>query len=561
MSHSKKKQGPQPGGGGKPAGGPPTVFSMPMFHDWVPKRIRPWIYLLGACCFQLSNGVYLGALNQMVGENAVMREDVRMCLYASLAGMAIYFPILFRMKFRFTNRFLLICAALTVIACNLLVLLPLPSPVLWMICFVAGMAKIQGTFEHMSNIQLWITPKRNFGVFFPVLHLVLLTAMDVSAYLAAIFAYEMHWTLMHWFVTGLMFYVLFVQVLLTRPFHAMPQIVPLKGFDFFGISLWAVLFLQIAWLLNYGDWLDYWDAPAFRLVTGTALITAAVCIQRMLYHPRPYYEPAMWKYPHVVPILLLIAFVDLLFSCENVLEAAYFGGTMRWETHTTELFQLFWATPGSWLGCIFSLVWLKLLQWNPYKLIATGLCVFSVYAAQFYFLLDFTTALEMFRLALFCRGFAYAVLSIALMWSLNECMSFQHFFQILSIFNMLHMYVGGLVGTALHNFAMRYYMYDGIERYSGYVTPSSLSGSIIGSGFSLDALNSGLQAQSMKILFGWTLYASLFFAAAMLLWDIPAIRQRIRLMQSWPHVGVLVYRGFRRQQKLKRLRHLRAEQG
>ena len=65
---------------------------MPMFRSFVPRKIQPWIYLFIAVTFQLSGGVYLGALNQMIGGMALMREDILMCMYANLAGMAIYFP-------------------------------------------------------------------------------------------------------------------------------------------------------------------------------------------------------------------------------------------------------------------------------------------------------------------------------------------------------------------------------------------------------------------------------------------------------------------------------------
>ena len=51
------------------------TFSMPMYHDWVPEFIRPWIYVLMAFCFQFSNGMYLGAMNDVIGEWAVMREE------------------------------------------------------------------------------------------------------------------------------------------------------------------------------------------------------------------------------------------------------------------------------------------------------------------------------------------------------------------------------------------------------------------------------------------------------------------------------------------------------
>ena len=66
---------------------------MPMFRSFVPERMRPWMYVFLAVTFQFSGGLYLGTLNQMMGETTLMREDLLMCLYANLAGMAIYFPL------------------------------------------------------------------------------------------------------------------------------------------------------------------------------------------------------------------------------------------------------------------------------------------------------------------------------------------------------------------------------------------------------------------------------------------------------------------------------------
>ena len=59
------------------------------------------------------------------------------------------------------------------------------------VCFLAFVAKIQGTFECMSNIQLWMTPERDFGIFFPILHIILLTAITGSAWLAAVVAFHL----------------------------------------------------------------------------------------------------------------------------------------------------------------------------------------------------------------------------------------------------------------------------------------------------------------------------------------------------------------------------------
>ena len=56
-------------------------------------------------------------------------------------------------------------------------------------------------------------------------------------------------------------------------------------------------------------------------------------------------------------------------------------------------------------------------------------------------------------------------------------------------------------------------------------------------------------AQSIKILFGWTLLAGMFFAALMLLWDIPMVRHQIKHIPAWPIVGMRVLRNFKRQHR------------
>lgn len=528
-----------------------------MYYGFVPKWARPWIYVVLAFCFQFANGMYLGAMNNVVGEWSVMREDVQMCLYATLIGMALYFPVLFRMKFRFSNKSLLMVSAAVILACNLLATFKMPLLALWLLCVICGMAKIQGTFECMSNIQLWMTPKRDFGVFFPILHIVLLTSIEVAGYLSAWFAYTMHWTYMHWFVMGLMLLVLLVQAMLTKPFHAMPQIVPLKGVDWLGALLWIAVWLQVAWLLNYGDWLDWWHSRQFRLVTGTALVTLATSLYRMGNRHKAYIEPTMWTYHNVVPVILLIGVVEALFSCEHVLEMIYYEEVMHYSDLTYEALGQ-WSLPGIWAGCLFALGWLGLMRWNVYKLMALALAAFCLYAGGFYFLVDSNLNIEQLRMPLMWRGFSYAVLCIALMWCLHAIMSFEHFFQALSVFNVLHMFVGGLVGAALHARGIKYYMGDGFARCCGYIDSVRMSATHIDFQQMMSGMVEGFMAQSVKILFGWTLLAGLFFAMLMLLWDIPMVRHQIKHIPSWPKVGMGVMRNFKRAEKLRRLRRQRS---
>ena len=521
----------------------PPPFSMPMFRNFVPEGLRPWIYVLQAFCFQLGGCVYLGALNEMIGGRAIMREDVTMCLYSNLAGMAIWFPVLFRMKFRFTNRSLLIISALVLALCNWLFTKVTFLPLMWVLCFVAGIAKIQGTFENMSNIQLWMTPNRDMGVFFSCLHIVLLTSIEAQAWYSAFFAHDFHWHFSHWFVIGLMMLVVALQFFLTRPWCPMPERVPLQDIDWLGAAFWSLLGLQIAYIFNYGDWLDWWHSPTIRTLTGTSLITLGGCLHRMWTKQHPYFEPQMWTYRHLVPILLIMAIVEGLLASEHVLEEVFYEEVMDYEMLTSHTLTL-WSLPGIWAGCLLSWLWLKRWHFNVYKLIAIGLMGVTLYACGFYFLVADYINIEVLRWPLVFRGFGYAVLSIALMWSLHEIMTFEHFFQSLSVFNFMHMYIGGVIGCALYAWGIRYYMADNILRYTAYLDLTAYSAAPFDVGQWMDAFIPSMMAVTIKQLYGWVLYLSGILALGFLLWDIPMVRRQARRLPTWPMVGmrVLMYR-------------------
>lgn len=74
----------------------------------------------------------------------------------------------------------------------------------------------------------------------------------------------------------------------------------------------------------------------------------------------------------------------------------------------------------------------------------------------------------------------------------------------------------------------------------------------------MDGFVEDMLARSVKILYGWTLYAALFFALLMLLWDIPVVRRRVKHIPSWPLVGLRTLGKARRWQKLQQARRRRA---
>lgn len=507
-------------------------FTMPMFRAFVPRIIRPWIYVFLAITFQCSGGLYLGTLNQMMGETTWMREDLLMCLYANLAGMAIYFPLLFRMKFRFTNKTLLLGSAVGVLVCNLVAPGISSLPLLWTVCFIEGMCKIQGTFECMSNIQLWISPTRDFTAFFPILHIIILGSMQLSDLIATYLMYYYHWNYMFWFVCGLMLVDLLLLVTCVRHFRMFKKF-PLLGVDWLGAFLWALLLLEIACFFNYGDWLDWWHSQVIRLLAFSILLTLAICLWRMLTIRHPYLEPKMWTYRRLFPVLLLITVVEGFLASEHVLEEVFFEEVMHYGEMVSV--QLDWQVLiGVLAGCMFSYWWMHIRHFNFLRLIIIGIVAIICYLLGFYFTISSDIHISQIFLPIVCRGFAYAVLSATFMVCLEEIMSFQHFFQALSVFNMLHMVMGGVMGSAIYTQGLSYYMADNLSRYGSSVEA-----------FPLERYVSYVMEISIKQIYGWTAYVCISLFLLFLLYDAP-IRRELKQMPNWRKLRTEIAKTFSR---------------
>jgi DHA2 family multidrug resistance protein len=518
--------------GAPPFAGP---FRMPMYRKFVPEAIRPWFYVLFAIAFQLTGGVYLGSLDELIGSRSVMREDVTMCLYANLTGMAIYFPLLFRMKFRFTNKTLLLTSSIVLAVCNIATMYVRDLPTLWAVCFIAGCFKLQGTFECISNIQLWITPKRDFRVFFPVLHLFILGSIQLSSILATYISYYYHWTFMHLFIAGLMLTVALMVMIMTKHVRIMRKF-PLYGVDWLGALLWALLFLEITFFFNYGDWYDWWNSLVMRWLAVVAVVTLVGCVHRMLHIRHPFYSPQMWKYKYLFSILLLITVVEAIMATEHVLEEIFYADGLKYSELTTTVFD--WCMlAGVLVGCLFSLLWLKVWQQSYLRLIAIGFFFLICYLTAYYFLISPDINMEKLYLPTFCKGFGYAILALTIMFCLEEQMTFEHFFQGLSVFNMLHMMVGGVIGSAIYATNLRHLMTDNIGRYSSYIDDVTFSRAPFDLGRYMDGFIDKMLMISVKQIYGIVSYTCIVVLFVILLYDMPRVRRTFKSIPGWKTVG------------------------
>ena len=513
---------------------PDTPFRMPMFRDFVPHVVRPWIFLSFAVVFQLTGGVYLASLSQMAGGLSLMREDVLMCFYASLVGLSLPFPLLFRMKFRFVTRNLLLTSATVILICNVAAMYVTSLPVLWFFCFLSGYFKLQGTFECMSNIQLWMTPKRDFTVFFPLLYIIVLGDIQMSGLFTTYIAYFTKWKYMHYAIIGLLLTVIFLLFTLTRPFRLMPKL-KLYGVDWLGLVLWAALLLQGAYFFAYGEHYNWLESPHLQTVLVTLVITAFFCIGRMLHIRHPFIEPEIWKYRNFIPFLITFFLVEMLVATPEILQEILTGHVLHFDSLNTVTLN-FWMIAGILLGSLFSYWALHHLRMSYIKITILGFAALVAYQIMMYFYISPDVNIERFYLPTMLRSWGYMVLTVAFTVYMEEIMALKHFFQGLCVFGMVRTGLGSAIGAAVYGFGLRYFTADNLQRLAPNFDAVAVSAHHESPVHLYGEVMEQVMLMSTKQLYGLTCIAGCVVILLMFVYDGP-LRTLLKHKTTFPALG------------------------
>lgn len=512
--------------------GPPMLqgpFRVPSFNSYVPRRLQPWIYLLFAFIFQLSGGIYGGAMSHVMGEYSLMREDVLMVIMCNVVGVAMPFPFLFKMKFRFTNRSLLLNAALVIAVCNVLIVWTESLPVMCALSYIAGFFKLCGTFECMSNIQLWMTPKRDFTVFFPLLYCIVLGNIALSPWITEhlIYIYQ-DWRIINWTMAGAMFTVALVVYVTTHDFRFMKPL-PFISVDYLGCLLWSAWMLEFIFFFNYGEYYNWLDSKVMRMDVVLFLVTGYFCISRMMHIRHPYISPEAWRYKRLIPLLILFAFVEFMGSTPKVLQTAFTGGVLHFGNLTTNVLNVVeWGAVI--MGCLFCLLWCKVLHWKYTRLLTIGVAAMVGYPVMMYFLIDQGLPIERLYLPTALRSFGNAIFFCMLTVYLEELMPFQHFFMGLTMAGIIRNGPVATMCSGLFSFGIRHQMADNMARGLPYDSTQMLM-------------------ISVRQLYGITCLIGVAVLVIFLLWDIEPVRSTLKKMPAWNFVGRMMKRRAKKERR------------
>ncbi|MCM1079337.1 MAG: hypothetical protein NC344_08240 [Bacteroidales bacterium] len=486
--------------------GPFDIHDVP---DFVPRRLKPWLFILFVLIIQFSSGgVYLAAVSDMVGSTALMQEDILMAGYASLIGLAINFAVMFRIKFRFSTRNQLIGAGIVLIAANIICAYTTSVPVLVGTCFVAGWFRMQATLACNSTIQLWLTPVRDMAVFFCYVYLLVDGVIQLSGLSAIYIAFFTAWEYMHWVMTGMLALMILMVMLLLKPVRG-PMFLPLIGIDWIGGALWAGFMMSFTFICVYGNFYDWWDAAEIRAATLLGIAFLSINLWRATFLHHPYISFRAMKNRNVRRATGIYLVFFTLMATEHVFEHSYAASILGFDE--TNLIDLNWyALVGIVLGCAFTYCTFALRKWRYKTMTAIGFFLAACYLAWFYFFIDYGVEKEMLFVPLVLRGAASVIISIIFLTSIVQSgLPFQVFPQALTINGFTGAVMGATLGPAIIGEWLEHTMASNVALLSANIVDFNPEVAHVPIGQLYGMVQLQALVVSMKEIYGWLLLIAL----------------------------------------------------
>ena len=417
------------------------------FKEWVPDWMCLALYACFLVAFQFSNGFYFTTMAQMVGERGLTMSDTHMLGQTVLTGLCFYFPLAFRLKFRFTNMTSLIMAATGQLVINLIFPHVHSFPIMLALAYLGGFCRLYGTFECFSNLLPRVAPTYNYAVFLSFVFFIVIGCVGVFDWAAVRVIYYYGWEHIHLLSVGLCAMVIVLVRIFMRPFRPMP-LMRLLGIDWLGMLLWTIFILSTIFAVCYGEEYGWGNDRRIRIAVGFAIISLGTCFLRMNHIRHSFIEYGAFKCPNLLNLIILFLGLDVLLGTQNVLQNIFTNAVLGYDQLT--LSQLKWpeffgaatAALFCWLARVHMGFHLKTLTfWAMAAMVAYDIVMMNL----------MWSGINIWHLWLpsFLIGFGHVAVFIALTVYAQAYCNFKYYFQVLCVLGFMRMGVGDVIGIAV----------------------------------------------------------------------------------------------------------------
>lgn len=477
-------------------------FSIPQIR-FIPEKVKPWLLILFILVFNCTGGVYLAAVSDMVGSTQLLQEDIMMAGYASLVGMALFFAIMFRLKWAVRPKTTLGSCILVLLAANVICMHTASVPVLVGVSLVAGFFRMWAIYECNSTIQLWITPKRDMSIWFCYIYLIVNSTIQLTGIAALSFSVWASWHYMYWFIIGALLVIYLIVTICYKGIRIMPRL-PLLGIDWIGMLLWGATAMSVLFICVYGEHYDWWQSEHIWFATVLGVVSLGLNLWRATFLRHPYISLTIFKMP-IVPICVgIILVMDLLLAPSHIVEHALMESVLGYD-HLNTLTLNWVSILGVVIGILFTWQTFARRKWSYQRMLVIAFSCFAFYLAYFYFRIDYNLPKEALYLPVFVRSAGYVMVAV-MMLTANARLPFPYtFLHGLSFQNMFSAALAGPIGNAIVGRVLKMVMARNSMLLGERMDNVGLSTSHTPFGELYGMVQVQSLLESMKEIYGWLL--------------------------------------------------------
>ena len=491
------------------------------FKEWVPDKMCVALYCVYLVAFQFSNGFYFTTMAQLVGERGLTMSDTHMFGQTVLTGLCFFFPLAFRLKFRFTNMTSLTIAASVLMVVN--IVFPYVHNYWGMLalCYIGGFCRLYGTFECFSNLLPRVTPTYNYAVFLSFVFFIVIGCVGIFDWFAIRIIYYYDWQHIHLMAVGLCGLVIVLVQTFMRPFRPMPKM-RLLGIDLLGMVLWTIFILSVIYVVTYGEEYEWLDDKRIRLALGIACLSLATCFTRMKHIRHSFIEFGALKSPNLWNMMILFLGLDILLGTQNVLQNTLMSGVLGYDQLTTS--QLKWP---EWVGAGAAalLCWQARVRynWSLKTLTFLSFAALAIYELMMMGLVWQGINISYLWVPSFFFGMGHVGVFIALTVYAQASCNFKYYFELLCVLGFMRMGVGDVIGVAIWERALTACVGQHMTEI-GMVADMMAGGSFaeLVSSITTEAL-----MDSLRQLFGYGLLLSVCIMILVLISRFKGIRKKL----------------------------------
>ena len=493
---------------------PNQPFSIPHIR-FVPEPLKPWLVILFIIILNCTGGVYLAAVSEMVGSTQLLQEDIMMAGHASLVGMALFFAIMFRLKWAVRPKTAMGSCIMVLVVANLICMHTGSVPVLVGTSLVAGFFRMWGIYECNSTIQLWITPKRDMAIWFCYIYLMVNGTIQLTGIASLAFSVWASWHYMHWFIIGALLTMYLIVLVCYKGVRIMPRL-PLFGIDWIGMLLWGTTAMSVLFISVYGEHYDWWQSEHIRLATVLGAVSLGANLWRASFLRHPYISLEIFKIP-IVPICVgIILVMDLLLAPSHIFEHALMEGVLGYD-HLNSLTLNWVAIVGVVIGVVFTWQTFARRKWSYQRMLVIAFSCFAFYLAYFYFRIDYNLPKEALYFPVIVRSAGYVIVAI-LMLTANARLPFPYtFLHGLSFQNMFSAALAAPIGNAIVGRVLKYTMERNSMLLSERMDHLTLSTTRASFGELYGMVQVQSLLESMKEIYGWLLLVAILCLIGLML--------------------------------------------